>query len=57
MIKAIDSDDAMDYLRVRKQAGESKINIKKAKVFDKVPLFGEEDSEENKPLQNFEMKL
>jgi hypothetical protein len=40
MIKAIDSDDAMDYLRVRKQAGESKINIKKAKVFDKVPLFG-----------------
>ena len=35
MIKAIDSDDAMDYLRVRKQAGESKINIKKAKVFDR----------------------
>ena len=39
MIKAIDSDDAMDYLRVRKQAGESKINIKKAKVFEKVPLL------------------
>lgn len=57
MIKAIDSDDAMDYLRVRKQAGESKINIKKAKVFDKVPLFGEEDSEDNKALQNFEMKV
>lgn len=35
MIKAIDSDDALDYLRVRKQAGESKINIKKAKIFDR----------------------
>lgn len=47
MIKAIDSDEAMDYLRVRKQAGESKINIKKAKVFDKVPLFGKEEMEQN----------
>lgn len=35
MIKAIDSDDAMDYLRVRKQKGISKLNIKKATVFDK----------------------
>lgn len=57
MIKAIDSDDAMDYLRVRKQAGESKINIKKAIVFDKVPLFGKEEVEENKPLQDLEMNV
>lgn len=57
MIKAIDSDDAMDYLRVRKQAGESKINIKKAKIFDKVPLFGEEDKEDSKAQHNFESKV
>lgn len=52
MIKAIDSDDAMDYLRVRKQTGETNklLNIKKAKVFDKVLLCGEDDQEKDKPL-------
>lgn len=39
MIKAIDSDDALDYLRVRKQKGESKITIKKANVFEKVSSY------------------
>ena len=34
----------MDYLRVRKQKGESKINIKKPKVFDK-KIPQEENSE------------
>lgn len=44
MIKAIDSDDAMDYLRVRKQKGESKINIRKPNVFDKsIPQEEDED--------------
>ena len=52
MIKAIDSDDAMDYLRVRKQTGETNklLNIKKAKVFDKVILCGEDEEEKDKPL-------
>ena len=45
MIKAIDSDDAMDYLRVRKQKGESKINIKKANVFDKIIPQEEEEQQ------------
>lgn len=40
MIKAIDSDDAHDYLRVRKQKGETKLNIKQAKIFDKVLDLG-----------------
>lgn len=40
MIKAIDSDDAQDYLRVRKQKGETKLNIKQAKIFDKVLDLG-----------------
>lgn len=43
MIKAIDSDDAMDYLRVRKQKGVSKLVIKKANVFDKVVLSSKDD--------------
>lgn len=51
MIKAIDSDDAMDYLRVRKQTGETnKLNIKKAKVFDKVVEYGAEKGNEDTPL-------
>lgn len=37
VILAVDSDDAMDYLRVRKQNGENIINkltVKKSNVFD-----------------------
>jgi len=42
----------MDYLRVRKQTGETNklLNIKKAKVFDKVILYGEDEEEKDKPL-------
>lgn len=53
MIKAIDSDDAMDYLRVRKQKGETKLNIKQAKVFDR--MVDSEKSCGPKP-DNFELQ-
>lgn len=46
MIKAIDSDEAQDYLRVRKQKGVSKINIKRSNIFDRLP------KEEEQPIQN-----
>lgn len=37
-IQAIESDDAMDYLRVRKQKGVCKFNIKKSSIFDKIDI-------------------
>ena len=54
MIKAIDSDDAMDYLRVRKQKGETKLNIKQAKVFDCMVDSGKSYCEK---LGNVDMKV
>ena len=55
MIKAIDSDDAFDYLRVRKQNGVSKnkLIIKKATVFDKVAPESEEGPSNELALDPF----
>ena len=55
MIKAIDSDDAFDYLRVRKQNGVSKTKliIKKATVFDKVAPESEEGPSNELALDPF----
>ena len=55
MIKAIDSDDAFDYLRVRKQNGVSKnkLNIKKATIFDKVAPESEEGPSNELALDPF----
>jgi len=34
----VNSDDAMDYLRVRKQKGVCKFNIKKSSILDKIDI-------------------
>lgn len=45
MIRAIDSDEALDYLRVRKQKGVSKLSIKQQTVFERVEK--EEEAQPN----------
>jgi len=46
----VNSDDAMDYLRVRKQKGVCKFNIKKSSILDKIDINSQkkESKEGNK---------